>query len=98
MHPLKQILWYVLAGTRGGPTRILIIQALRKRPFNANQLAEKLKLDYKTVQHHLRVLIDNGVITANKAKYGAGYFLSEELERNIGFLDEILAQFGYDSG
>ena len=51
----KQI-WWVFAGTAGGSNRVRIVKTLNERPCNANQLAEKLDLDYKTIRHHLRIL------------------------------------------
>src|SRR6267143_5116312 len=59
---LKRLLWYLFAGTRGGPSRAEIIRALQNRPCNTNQLAQVLHVDYKTIQHHVRVLEENGLI------------------------------------
>jgi len=88
-------LWYLIAGTKGGETRGRIIDLLNKKPSNANKIAEILKLDYKTIRHHLEVLEKNNVITAvNKGNYGAVYFLSEFMEQNLIIFNEIWAQFG----
>lgn len=66
-----------------------------ERPYNANQLAEILKLDYKTVRHHLKVLIDNGIIiVAMSKKYGSVYMLSEEMKRIYGEFKEIWDKLG----
>ena len=56
---LEGALWYVLTGTRGGTNRVRLLRALNKRPRNANQLADDLDLDYRTVRHHLDVLVEN---------------------------------------
>jgi len=87
---MKQLLWYLLAGTRGGPTRIMIIDAIRNKPQNAHQLAQLLKLDYKTVQHHLKVLVENNIFSVvKKGEYGATYFLSAEFEANKEHFEHI---------
>jgi len=92
---MKNLLWYLVAGTKGGETRGKIIDLIKKKPSNANKIAEMLKLDYKTVRHHLEVLEKNNIITAvNKGNYGAVYFLSELMESNIKFFNEIWEQFG----
>ena len=92
---MKNLLWYLVAGTKGGETRGKIIELIRKTPSNANKIAEILKLDYKTVRHHLEVLEKNNIITAiNKGKYGAVYFLSEFMQSNINLFNEIWVQFG----
>ena len=92
---MKNLLWYLIAGTKGGETRGKIIDLLKKKPSNANKIAEILKLDYKTIRHHIGVLEKNNVITAvNKGSYGAVYFLSEIMEANIEVFEEIWVQFG----
>ncbi len=92
---MKNLLWYLIAGTKGGETRGRTIELLKKKPSNANKIAEILKLDYKTVRHHLEVLEKNNIITPiNKGKYGAVYFLSELMESNIKIFNEIWEQFG----
>ena len=61
---LKYLLGWLIAGTRGGPTRAKIIVSLKETPQNANQLATLLKMDYKTMRHHLEVLEKNKIITS----------------------------------
>ena len=91
----KRLLWYLLGSTRGGSNRAKIIEIINLYPANANQIASELKLDYKTVIHHLDVLSKNGlVITDNKESYGATYFLTPLLEKNYDSLKEILARIG----
>ncbi|WP_435194530.1 winged helix-turn-helix domain-containing protein [Natronomonas sp. EA1] len=74
---MEAVLWYVLTGTRGGGNRIRILRALDERPRNANQLAEDLALDYKTVRHHLDVLADNNIVRDSGDDYGAIYLPTE---------------------
>lgn len=86
MVNLRRILWHLLGGTRGGPLRIRILQALMDRPYNTNQLAVVLGHDYKTIQHHLRVLVENRLLEPRGDGYGATYFPSPDL-------DESMAEF-----
>ena len=89
---MDKLLWYVIAGTRGGINRARIIQLLKDRPYNANQIAEELNLDYKTVRHHLRVLEENQLITTEGNGYGKVNFLSSILERNFDSFLQIWNQ------
>ncbi len=92
---LRRLLWYLLGGTRGGPNRAEIIKTLQMRPCNANQLAETLRVDYKTVQHHIRILEENGLVSlANKGSYGAVLFLTAKMEEALPILDEIWSRIG----
>ena len=86
---MKRLLWYLIAGTNGGVNRARIIKCLQERPYNANQIAEKLNLDYKTVRHHIKVLEDNNIIVSSGDKYGTLYFLSSDMENNLDVFEEI---------
>ncbi|AFU57802.1 putative transcriptional regulator, ArsR family [Candidatus Nitrososphaera gargensis Ga9.2] len=95
----KRVLWYLIGSTKGGVNRAKIIELLNSRPANPNQIANELKLDYKTVLHHLKVLSDNGlIITDNKESYGAAYFLTPLMENNYQSFVEILAKIKRSSG
>ena len=87
---LRHLLGWLIAGTRGGPTRARIVKILKETPQNANQLATSTKLDYKTVRHHLTVLEKNRIISSIGDKYGATYFLSQMMEENYALFEEIL--------
>ncbi|MGO9645110.1 MAG: winged helix-turn-helix domain-containing protein [Candidatus Bathyarchaeia archaeon] len=78
---VRRIIWWVFTGNRGGPNRARLIVALKERPMNANQLAEGLQMDYKTVRHHLTVLSKNHMIVEQGEGYGTMYFISPELEQ-----------------
>lgn len=46
-------------------------------------------MDYKTIRHHLDILVKNGVITMEGDKYGAMYFLSKAMEANLNEFNQI---------
>ena len=92
-HPLKYVLGWLIAGTRGGSTRARIILALKKSPQNANQLANYLEMDYRTIRHHLEVLEKNRIIVSAGNRYGRTYFLSPQIEENYSLFEEILEKF-----
>ena len=85
----KRLLWFVFAGSRGGLNRLKIISKLKENPFNTNQLAKELGLDYKAIQHHIRVLEKNNMITKIGEKYNVTYFISTYLEVNMEAFEEI---------
>ena len=90
MRPLKYLLGWLIAGTRGGVTRAKILKALKETPQNANQLANLLQMDYRTIRHHLKVLQKNRIITSAGEGYGTTYFLSPQMEENYGLFEEIV--------
>lgn len=85
----RRLLWYLFAGSKGGDNRIRIIELLKERPYNINQLAEALKLDYKAIQHHIVALEKNNLVNKMGEKYGILYFISNYLEANIESFNEI---------
>jgi DNA-binding transcriptional ArsR family regulator len=95
MRSIKYLLWWLIGGTKGGPTRGRLILALKEEPGNANQLAERLGVDYKTVRHHLGVLQRNGLVSfAGDGGYAATYFVAPSLEESYSTFEEIWSQIG----
>ncbi|MFC6939560.1 winged helix-turn-helix domain-containing protein [Salinirubellus sp. GCM10025818] len=86
---MEKALWYLLAGTRGGPNRVRLIRAIEDRPRNANQLAEYVGLDYNTVRHHLDMLLEHDVIERSGDEYGALYFLTDRFERHRETFEQV---------
>ena len=85
----KRLLWFVFAASRGGLNRLKIISKLKENPLNTNQLAKELGLDYKAIQHHIKVLEKNNMITKAGEKYGVIFFISTFLEVNMEAFEEI---------
>ena len=94
MHAVKRLLWWLLAGSAGGANRGRMLEVLFLRPYNANELAGVLELDYKTVRHHLEVLENNRLITATGNGYGKVYSPSDMLEENKAYFLEIWDRIG----
>jgi DNA-binding transcriptional ArsR family regulator len=91
MANLKRVLWHLLGGTRGGPMRIRIVRLLRERPLNTNQVSVMLGIDYKTAEHHLRVLRENRVATPHGDGYGAVFRLTRDMEASLDEFERIAA-------
>ena len=85
----RRLFWYLFAGSKGGVNRIRFIELLKERPYNINQLAEALGLDYKTIQHHVAALERNNLVNKMGEKYGILYFISNYLEANIESFNEV---------
>ena len=79
----------MFAGSKGARNRIRIIDILRDRPSNINQLSESLGLDYKGVLHHISVLEKNNLVTKAGEKYGVLYFISDYLQYNLATYEEV---------
>ena len=86
----RKLLLYLFTGTKGGYTRLRIIMLLTERPFNTHQLSKELGLDYKAIQHHMKVLEKNNLVIKVGEKYGAIFHISNFLEINIRALDEAI--------
>jgi len=89
---IKIVFWLLFVGSRGGTNRIRIMSVLRKRPRNKNQLATELGIDYKNIQHHIKVLEGNNLVKKIGNHYGVTYCVSALFENNEIVFDEIVAR------
>ena len=87
---MKMVFWLLFVGSRGGTNRIRIMSVLRKRPRNRNQLATELGVDYKNIQHHIKVLEGNNLVKKTGSPYGVTYYVSTLFENNEIVFDEII--------
>ena len=93
MQELERALYWIIVGTMGGNNRARIIKQLLKKPQNTNQLSKKLKLDFKTIQHHLRVLEKNKlVIYKGGGGFAKIFFPSQMLEENVESFNKIIQE------
>ena len=86
----RKLLLYLFTGTKGGYTRLKIVMNLEAIPMNTHQLSKEMGLDYKAIQHHMKVLEKNNLVTKVGEKYGAIFHLSNFLEINIECLSEVI--------
>jgi len=93
---LRGLLWFLLGGTRGGLSRARIIDMIRERPWNVNQIANQLGLQYKAVQHHVKVLLRSSLVVPSGDKYGTVYSLSPWMSGHMEIFDEICAKLRFE--
>jgi len=90
----KMILWFIIAGTKGGVNRAKILNLIKDTPMNANKIATVLNLDHKTITHHVRILSKNDLVVKAPKGYGAEYQLTKIMKDNLNVLDEIMRKIG----
>ena len=76
-------LYNLMATRSGGRNTIRIIDEILDKPKNANQIANKLNLDYKTVTYHLDIICGHDYLTREQFGRSYSYFPSDKLIRNI---------------
>ena len=59
-------------------------------PRNRNQLSIELDLDYKAIQHHLKVLEKNNLVITTGNRYGLTFCVSSLFENNEFVFDKIV--------
>ncbi|WP_248908237.1 ArsR/SmtB family transcription factor [Halocatena marina] len=94
---MEKVLWYLIAGTRGGENRARIIRALAGRPFNANQLASRLELEYNTIRYHLDMLIDHGILETGGDDYGKLYFFTDQFEHHYEEFERVVERMDFET-
>ncbi len=91
IHPeIKTLFCLLFAVSRGAYNRIRIMSVLRKRPTNRNQLATELGVDYKGIEHHIKVLEGSNLVKKIGNAYGVTYCVSAFFENNEIVFDEIV--------
>lgn len=95
---MYDLLWLVVAGTRGGVNRGRILSLLGGRPYNAHQIAETLEMDYKTVRHHLAILAEHRLIAQKiPGQYGGIWTLTPRMRASETLFQTIWTQFVRES-
>ena len=89
---IKSLLKWLIISTKGGKTRAKIIKALKESPQNSNQLAALLKVNYKTIRHHITILEKNKLIISTGNHYSITYFTLELMEENYALFEEITSK------
>lgn len=89
---IKQLLSSVFTGMGGRYTRMRILCEIIENPINTLELSKKLKLDYKTVQHNLRVLEHHNLIVREGDGYGDVFFPTNLITSNLPTLYKIIVQ------
>jgi DNA-binding transcriptional ArsR family regulator len=88
---------FLLEGSKGGGNRIKILDLIRKKPYNLNQLSTKLKLNYRTIRHHVDVLLKEELVFAeSNGRYGSVFFPSAFLESNIDVYNSVVGRRNRD--
>jgi DNA-binding transcriptional ArsR family regulator len=94
---LRRLLWFLLGGSRGGENRARIIRSLRSNPNNLNKLAGELGLQYKAVQHHMRILVSNSLVVTSGERYGLQYSLTPWFVAHIEIFEQICVKLNFES-
>ena len=76
-------LYSMLSGNKGGRTRMRILDEILTNPSNANQLAKKLKLDYKTITYHMNIICRHKYATKELFENYVRYYPSDKLIKKI---------------
>jgi len=95
---LRRTLWFLLGGKRGGENRARILWSLKARPSNINQLATELELQYKAVQHHIKILVGSSLLAPSGEGYGTVYLLTPWFEHHFEVFEQICSRLGFGSG
>jgi hypothetical protein len=94
---LRRALWFLLGGKRGGENRARIIWSLKSKPSNMNQLATELDLQYKSIQHHMKILAGSSLVAPSGEGYGAVFILTPWFEAHFDAFVQICSKLGFAS-
>jgi predicted transcriptional regulator len=75
--------------------RARILNQLRTRPGNINQVSNRLGVEYRTVMHHMEVLKKNSLVVTTGEQYGQMYSLHPWLESHVEIFDDLCRQLKF---
>ena len=87
---MNELFSSVFTGMGGRYTRLRIICAITEEPSNTLKLSKKLGMDYKAIQHNIKVLEGSNMITRMGEGYGDVFFPSELLSSNLPTLYKVI--------
>ena len=89
---MNELFSSVFTGMGGRYTRLRIVCAITENPINSMELSKKLNLDYKTIQHNIKVLEKNNLIVRKGEGYGDIFFPSELITSNLPTLYSVIRE------
>ena len=84
---LMLLLIFLMKARKGGETTLKILDELLARPCNANQLSNKLNVDYNTIRFHLKILLEHKYV--ERISFGNTYIIHPS-DKLIKRYDEYL--------
>ncbi len=87
---MKELFSSVFTGMSGRYTRMRIICAITEEPMNTLEISKKLEMDYKTIQHNIKVLESNSFIVREGEGYGDMFFPSDLITSNLPTLYKVI--------
>lgn len=87
---VRRTLMMQIAGTRGGPARLKILQLLIDKPLNTNEIAKRLSIDYKTAEYHVRTLEKSGFLSSSAKPYDSKHDISPLLRAYPSIMNELV--------
>ena len=88
----KKRMTNVILKRKGYKTTIKVIELLLSRPFNNNQIANTLGVDYNTVRYHLDLLVKNNLLMKDGDQYGTLYYPTIGLKENLDTFKKLKDQ------
>jgi len=87
---MNELFSSIFTGMGGRYTRMRILCAVTEDPMNTLDLSKKLNLDYKTIQHNIKVLEKNNLLAREGDGYGDMFFPSELISSNLPTLYSVI--------
>ena len=89
---INKLFYQLFKADNGENGRVNIMKALLEAPMNLNQLAKKLDVNYRTVKHHVDILVKEEMLSVEKrrGRYGSLYFPSNLFKSHIKLFYDII--------
>lgn len=92
---IRRLFYWLFFASKGGKTRLRIIKELLNSPMNKNELSKSLTLNYRTVEHHIKVLLENNILEGDERKYDSIFYIKENMKM---FINKIVEKYNSEAG
>jgi ArsR family transcriptional regulator len=64
-------------------TRLKILEILRSGEISASKLLERVNVGQSTLSHHMKILVESGIVTVRKAHRWKYYSICDSGKKNV---------------
>ncbi|MEM0128526.1 MAG: hypothetical protein QXO03_05550 [Thermoplasmatales archaeon] len=63
--------------------RSRIVLIIMEKPMNKNGIRNRLNVNYRTVEHHVSVLVKNRILDGDFRKYNSIFYISDQMREYL---------------
>ncbi|MEM0074109.1 MAG: winged helix-turn-helix domain-containing protein [Thermoplasmatales archaeon] len=91
---IKRLFYYLFVYSRGAALRSRIVLMIMEKPMNKNEIRNRLNVNYRTVEHHISVLVKNKILDGDFRKYNSIFYINDQMKEYLCSAIDFLRAMG----